>query len=192
MKITAWKCKDTGSIFEHEADYRSHRSLLLVTKRADARETKFINKILKFWKDAAACVNNTDELAEYMLTNWSILESAGIRYSMTRRSPHNNPKANSISFTHITWDRQLCQWKGRIEVEFAGNTKCYLHEFFEYSPLRLEYTPDSSVKQQELGSPQVQLRTVYIPARAFPLMAASQERADVWNILAADNVCNFV
>ena len=79
-----------------------------------------------------------------------------------------------------------------IEVEFAGNTKCYLHEFFEYSPLRLEYTPDSSVKQQELGSPQVQLRTVYIPARAFPLMAASQERADVWNILAADNVCNFV
>lgn len=180
MKITAWKCTDTGKIFEDIMEYNIHRAAQLQVNRNIEKQIQFISSIRDFWETAGSIVKTPTELAEYLHSNWQFLENVALKCNQRRyrRSKHNTLSVSQLKIENVTWDPLCKKWYGEISAVFDGPTKMYLGDFFFHSSvtIRTKYSVEDVLD--------VQTRHISIPASCFPKMVESKERADMMNILA--------
>ena len=110
MKITAYKCPDTGKIFEHQSAYNGHRRRWLRQQKAaqirSARLSACHTTLQTLWATAVC----TDDIAAWVLSNQTLLEDRHyVMHGPYRRRPtitKNNPhvwQITNLYFDHMQW-----------------------------------------------------------------------------------------
>lgn len=69
MKILVNKCPDTGTLFEHDKEYRAFRRQILAEKKAQLRQDKSDQEVMKFILDFQETCATFEELEAWMIQN---------------------------------------------------------------------------------------------------------------------------
>lgn len=152
MKITAYKCPDTGKIFEYESYYRKHRFEYIAKRRANNKRIRKLDSLTDEIDNLRQTAKTSAEIITWLYSNGSILSS----YHRYKHNINNNEDSNdAFEFTKISltlkkfdevcsnshcspltggktnWGRISSLpmgypgWKGRLEYHNTGNIHYY-------------------------------------------------------------------
>ena len=183
MKITAWKCQYTGSIFESEDEYNKHRAAHYRFRKRVEKTDKEYQAVQDQWKHMGESVANIKELEEYIARNWDVFVT-NYRQQSSYTYHARHPMLLDISFKNMKWQEETGKWKGYLELRLAKDPPSFGSIYFDWSPIS---TGGGGSWGQLCWRWSVELRAI-----DFPLMKDSHERARVWNILADKEEHQFI
>ena len=157
MKIIAYKCPDTGKIFESKLDYDRHRKNYIAKKRQERNHQKILdemtNKLAKFRETAQTThdiecwiIENSEFLAHRhnvvnhrKKTTFEFLNvNINVKYRESVANTHSAP------FNHVqNWAREkhlpmsYPGWYGRIEFRYNGDIDGFFSDIFRNSGIYL-------------------------------------------------------
>ena len=157
MKITAYKCPDTGEIFEWKRDYDRHRRKFLAEQRKKENHQNvlqaFADKLAKF-RDTA---QTTSDIEQWIVDNSKFL--------VHRNTVFNHRKKSDLKFTNVNinvryndcianthsapfdgvenWSRLkhlpkgYPGWYGRAEFSYDGDVDGFFSDLFRHTGIDL-------------------------------------------------------
>jgi len=157
MKIIAYKCTDTGKIFEWKRDYDRHRRRYLADQRKIVNRQNLLqdieNKIAKFRNTA----QTIGEIEQWILANSKFLahrhnvinhgkkttiEFLNVNINVEYRESVSN--THSAPFNHVqNWAREkhlpmsYPGWHGRVEFRYNGKVDGFFSDMFRKSGIYL-------------------------------------------------------
>ena len=157
MKITAYKCPDTGKIFESKLDYDRHRKIYIAKKRQERNHQKILdemtNKLAKFRETA----QTTHDIECWIIENSEFLAHRHNVVNHRKKTKFyftdvkiNVKYNNSVSNTHSApfngvenWgrDKNLPMgypgWRGQVDFKFDGDIDGFFSDLFSRTGIHL-------------------------------------------------------
>lgn len=128
MKITAYKCEDTGNIFEHLKDYRNHRAKM---NRQSKKEREYLEKqawLNQKWQEMCNSVSTIPELEEWVTDNWDVFtENYYLQYWGDRRS--KLPKLVGFKVTDSRYLNDM--WRLQVRLRLSAETPSFISRYFD-------------------------------------------------------------
>jgi hypothetical protein len=130
MKITAYKCEDTGQVFEHLKDYRTHRAKI---SRQLKKERLWREKALWLkskWQEMYNAVSTIQEFEQWVTDNWDVFEEnyRHQAYYIDRRC--TLPKL--VQFTVIQSHYVDGIWKCQAKLQLSADTPSFISNYFRF------------------------------------------------------------
>ena len=132
MKVTAYKCEDTGTIFEQLEDYRKHRAKI---NRQFKKQREYNEKqtwLNEKWQEMCNLVSTLEELERWVTDNWYIFEE---NYYHNYYGDRRRKLPQLIEFKVITENWFDRTWKLRIRLQLSSETPSFIGLYFDNSPL---------------------------------------------------------
>ena len=133
MKITAYKCEDTGTIFEHLKDYRNHRANIdfrLQQERERDEKQAWLNQK---WQEMCNSASTIPELEQWVTDNWDIFnENYYLHYHGDGRS--KLPKL--VEFKVIESRYRGDEWRLRVLLRLSSESPSFISRYFDNSVLK--------------------------------------------------------
>jgi hypothetical protein len=108
-RITAWKSTETGTIFEHESDYRAHLDGLAKIKETEARHRDALVKADEALASLYLCRSH-GEIAAWLIENSDAFIEAQIARGHFRE--WRGPRRKKLRFTEVTFEQ--IRWEGDL------------------------------------------------------------------------------
>lgn len=136
-KIVAWKCEDTGTIFEDHTEYTKHRKRISKEKSKKRIEELEIANFELLLKTIASEVRTPDELASAIANNWSMFcrnYSRNTLYGF--RKPNEKPVLKGLAI-NVSWSPFTKNFVGRLSMQLSSNIYGFGSTFFADTPIVL-------------------------------------------------------
>jgi len=129
MKIVAYKCEDTGDIFEHEKDYRNHRARFLRQKRVHDSHEQKSNSFKEWLAEEKLKIISISMIGPWILANQKKLMEAANFFRLDTFGHQFKTDSDTFTkyeITNITYNHNLpnshncpeggvTNWGGRVE-----------------------------------------------------------------------------
>lgn len=99
MQITAYKCKQTGKLFEDAAEYRRHTRRLKTAAASAAKRAAEVESALKLFVDLRQQVKGIEEIPDWIMLNYEQLSQAERTLNNTHRSKKPYVKPDFVAIT---------------------------------------------------------------------------------------------
>lgn len=159
MQIVAYKCTDTGKLFEHQADFLAHREEFVSKKVQQDRDRETIQAVRTGWAALQEQATDLVSIQDWIQTHsLALAQTCAIRNN--RPPPSSNFKIHRVRLS-VFWEN-LCSnshsapidgvqnwrrdpkkplgypgWKGRAEFHYDGEYHGFFSSLFEVSPIHL-------------------------------------------------------
>ena len=133
MKITAYKCEDTGTIFEHLKDYQNHRARISrQLKKHSARIEKqaWLNQK---WQEMCNAVSTIPELEQWVADNWDVFNE---NYYLHDYGDRRSKLPNLVEFKVIESRYHGDGGRLRVLLRLSAETPSFISRYFENCVLK--------------------------------------------------------
>lgn len=157
MKIIAYKCPDTGEIFESKLVYDSHRKRFLAEKRRRREREKMLQGLDKNIIKLRETAKSAYDIERWILLNSNLLMHRNCVINCRKKTKFEFDKVciciayeDQLSNSHSApfggvenWSREQDMplyypgWRGRIDLYFTGDVDGFLTEMFDNTGINL-------------------------------------------------------
>lgn len=128
MTITAYKCINTGMVFDNLKDYRAHRNGIYYRLRKEREFNKKQSWLNQKWKEMCDSAITIEELEQWVTNNWSVFnENFYQHYHGSRRS--KLPELVEFKITDARFYKT--EWRLTVKLRLSGETPSFISKYFE-------------------------------------------------------------
>lgn len=157
MKIIAYKCPDSGKIFEYKKDYDDYRRNFLAIRRREKNKQKIINGYNKILEDFRSTPRSWIEMGQWICDNTNVfverawlldghttkpkpMKFTNVIINATYREQCSNTHSapfNGVTNWHSKSDlpRGYPGWTGTIKLFYTGDYDGFFSHMFEKTGL---------------------------------------------------------
>lgn len=133
MIITAYKCIDTGKIFENLKDYKTHRAGIYYRLRKEREFNKKQSWLNGKWQEMCDSVSTIKELEQWVTANWEVFDE---NYYQHYYGSRNTKLPKLVEFKVITASYYENYWNLRVTLRLSSETPSFIGRYFEDSVMK--------------------------------------------------------
>lgn len=134
MKITAYKCEDTGQVFEHLKDYRTHRAKISrkLNKERLWREKEIW--LQSKWQEMHNAVSTIQELEQWVTANWDIFKENYYHTAWYVKRTAKVPDLVEFKIVENRWYDG--EFRCTAKLRLSHDTPSFISRFFDNGPFK--------------------------------------------------------
>lgn len=128
MKITAYKCEDTGTIFEHLKDYQNHRAKISRQLKKEQHWKERALWLKSKWQEMFNAVSTIQELEQWVTDNWGVFEENYRHQACYINRRYTLPTLVQFKVIQSLYVDGI--WKCQVKLQLSADTPSFISNYF--------------------------------------------------------------